>query len=71
MIQFLPEGRSETMLHDWCGSGKSTTVFCFGIGGGDARVPAPFHTWSAGVFWSVPDVLSHYEIGVSFSFWYK
>ena len=52
-MQFLPEVRSETMLHHWCGSGKYTTVLCFGIGGGDARVPAPFHTWGVEDFWSV------------------
>ena len=45
--------RSETMLHHWCGSGKYTTVLCFGIGGGDARAPAPFHTWGVKGFWSV------------------
>ena len=33
--------------------GKYTTVLCFGIGGGDARVPAPFHTWDVEGFWSV------------------
>ena len=53
VIQFLLEGRSETMLHHWCGNGKYTTVLCFGIGGGDARVPAPFHTWGADGFWSI------------------
>ena len=53
MIQFLPEGRSETMLHHWCGSRKYTTILCFGIGGGDARVPAPFHTWDVESFWIV------------------
>ena len=53
MIQFLPEGHSETMLHHWCGSRKYTTILCFGIGGGDARVPAPFHTWDVESFWIV------------------
>ena len=43
-------GCSETMIHHWCGSGKYTTVLCFGIGGGDARVPAPFHTLGCGGF---------------------
>ena len=52
-IQFLPEGRSETMLHYWCWSGKYTTVLCFGIGGGDSRVRCPFYTWRVEVFWSV------------------
>ena len=52
-IQFLPEGRSETMLHHWCRSGKDTTVLCFGIGAGDARIPAPFHTWGVEGFWSI------------------
>ena len=49
-MQFLLEGRSETMLHNWCGKGKYTTVLCFGIGGGDAGVPAPFHTLGCGGF---------------------
>ena len=53
VIQFLLEGRSETMLHHWYGNGKYTTVLCFDIGGGDARVPAPFRTWSVEGFWSV------------------
>ena len=52
VMQFLPEGRLETMLHPWCGSGKYTTVLCFGIGRDDARIPAPFHTWSGEGFWS-------------------
>ena len=46
-------GCSETMIHHWCGSGKYTTVLCFGIGAGDARVPAPFDTWGMEGFWSV------------------
>ena len=52
MIQFLPEGRWEAMLSHWCESGKYTTVLCFGIGGGDSRVHAPFHTWGEEGFWS-------------------
>ena len=52
-IQFLSEVRSETMLHYWCWSGKYTTVLCFGIRGGDSRVPCPFYTWRVEVFWSV------------------
>ena len=52
VMQFLPEVCSETMLHHWCGSGNYTTVLCFGIGGGDARVPDPFHTWDLEGFWS-------------------
>ena len=50
VIQFLLEGRSETMLHHWCGNGKYTTVLRFSIGGGDARAPAPFHTLGCGGF---------------------
>ena len=50
MVQFLLEGRSETMLHDWCGNGKYTTVICFDIGGGDARVPTTFDTLGCGGF---------------------
>ena len=49
-MQFLLEGRSETMLHYWCGNGKYATVLCFGIGGGNARVPASFHTFECGGF---------------------
>ena len=49
-MQFLLEGRSETMLHHWCSNGKYTTVLCFGVGGGDARVPALFHTLGCGGF---------------------
>ena len=42
LMRFLPEGRSEQtmILHLW-ESGKYTTVFCFSITGGEARVPAP------------------------------
>ena len=53
VIQFLLEGRSETMLHHWFGSEKYPTVLCFGIGGGDARFPVPFPTWGLEGFWSV------------------
>ena len=53
VIQFLPEGRSETMLHHWFGSEKYPTVLCFGIGRGDARFPVPFPTWGLEGFWSV------------------
>ena len=53
MIQFLLEGRSETRLHHWCGNGKYTTVLCFGVGGGEAGVHAPFHTGGVDVFWTV------------------
>ena len=35
------------------GSGKYTTVLCFSIRGGDARVPAPSHTCGVEVSWSV------------------
>ena len=46
VMQFLPEGYSEqiTILH-LCGSGKYSTVLCFSIVGGDARIPAPSRTW--------------------------
>ena len=50
VMQFLLECCSETMLHHWCRNGKYTTVFCFSIGGGDARAPAPFHTLGCGGF---------------------
>ena len=50
MIQFLLEGRSETMLHNWCGNGKYPTVLPFGIDEGDARVAAPFHNRGVEVF---------------------
>ena len=46
MMQFLVEGYSEhTMKLHLCGSGKYTSVLCFSISGGDARVPAPSRTW--------------------------
>ena len=46
VIRFLPEGSSEqTIVPHLCGSGKYTTVLSFSIVGGDARVPAPSHTW--------------------------
>ena len=45
-MRFLPEGYSkQTMILYLCGSGKNTTVWCFNIGEGDARVPAPSCTW--------------------------
>ena len=50
MVQFLLEGHSEIMLHDWCGKGKYTTVLCFDIGGGDARIPTTFDTLGCGGF---------------------
>ena len=53
VIQFLPEGRSETAIHHYCRSGKYTTVLCFSIGGVDARVLAPFCSWGVEAFWSV------------------
>ena len=44
-MRFLPEGYSEqTMILHMCGSGKYTSVLCFSIRGGDARVPAPSRT---------------------------
>ena len=40
VMRFLLEDRSEqTMILRLCGSGKYTTVLCFDIRGGDARVP--------------------------------
>ena len=46
VMRFLPEGHFEqTIILQLCVSGKYTTVFCFSIGGGDARVPAPSRTW--------------------------
>ena len=53
VIQFLLEGRSETMLHHWCGNGKYPTVLRFGIDESDARVPVRFHNWCVEVYWSV------------------
>ena len=53
VIQFLPQGRSETIIHHYCGSGKCTTVSCFNIGRGDTRVPAPSRTWGVESFWSI------------------
>ena len=50
-MQFLAEGYSEhTMILYLCGSGKYTSVLCFSIRGGDARVPAPSRTWGVEVF---------------------
>ena len=46
VMRFLAEGYSEhTMILHLCGSEKYTSVFCFSVGGGDARVPAPSRTW--------------------------
>ena len=33
------------MILNLCGNWKDITVLCFGIRGGDARVPAPSRTW--------------------------
>ena len=71
VMQFLLEGRSETMLHHWCGNGKYTAVLCFAIGRGDARVPAHFTLGVWRVSGAFSDVLSHCGIGVCFSFWYR
>ena len=68
VMQFLLEGRSETMLHHWCGNGKYTTVLCFAIGGVDARIPAHFTPGVWRVSGAFFDVLSHCGIGVCFSF---
>ena len=55
------------MLHNWYGNGKYTKVLCFGTGGGDARVLAPFHTFG---LWRVSgvlsDALSHCGLGCVF-----
>ena len=54
MMRFLPEGRSEqTVILHLCGSGKYTTVLCFSIGGGDARVPAQLTLGVWSVSWSI------------------
>ena len=53
VIQLLLEGRSETMIHQHCGSRKHSTDLCFSIGGADAKIPALFHTWGVEVSWSV------------------
>ena len=46
VIQFLPRGRSEqTMILHFGRSAKYTTVLCFSIRGGDARVSAVSRTW--------------------------
>ena len=46
MMRFLPESYSkQTMILHLCGSGEYTSVLCFSIRGGDARVPAPSCTW--------------------------
>ena len=46
MIKFLLKSRSErTMVLHLCGSGRYTTVLCFSIIGGDARVSAPSRSW--------------------------
>ena len=46
VVQFLAEDYSKhTMILHLCGSGKYTSVLCFSIRGGDARVPAPSCTW--------------------------
>ena len=56
VMRFLPTGHSEqTMILHLSGSGKYTTVLCFSITGGVARVPAPSRTWSLHGFmeWSL------------------
>ena len=48
VMQFSPKGCSkQTMILHLCGSAKYTTVLCFNIRGGDARVPATSRTWGA------------------------
>ena len=47
VMRFLRFFRSEqTMILHLCGSGEYTTVLCFSIRGGDARVSALSRTWS-------------------------
>ena len=71
MIQFLPKVRWEAMLGHWCESGKYTTVLCFGIGRGDSRSLPHFTHEVRRVSGAFSVVLSHYKIGVCFSFWYE
>ena len=40
-----------SLMREW--NGKYTVFLCFGIRGGDARVPSPFHTWGVDGFLSV------------------
>ena len=40
-----------SLMREW--NGNYTTFLYFGIGRGDARVPAPFQTWGVDGFWSV------------------
>ena len=48
-MQFLPKDYSkQTMILHLCGSWEYTSVLCFSIRGGDARVPTPSHTWDVG-----------------------
>ena len=45
-MRFLPEDYSkQTLIFHLCGSGKYTSVLCFIIRAGDARVPDPCRTW--------------------------
>ena len=47
VMRFLPKGYSEqTMILHLCGSGKYTPILRFSIRGSEARVLAPFGTWS-------------------------
>ena len=47
VMRFLRFFRSEqTMILHLCGSGEYTTVLCFSIRGGDARVSALSRPWS-------------------------
>ena len=46
MVRLLAEDYSKhTMILHLCGSGKYTSVLCFIMRGGDARVPAQSRTW--------------------------
>ena len=69
VIQILLEGRSETIIHHWCGNGKYTTVLCFGISG---LIPGSLFHFTNGVWrvsGSFSHVLRHCGIRVCFSFW--
>ena len=70
VMRFLLEGHSEqTMILHLCGCEKYTTVLCFSIKGGDARVPAPFHTWGVEVFLEQSlDMLGHHRVKMCFHF---
>ena len=58
------------------GSGKYTTVLCFSIRGGDARVPAPSHTCGVEGFlersllcWVIMGLECVFHFGASGTLW--